>query len=163
MLTNYPIPTHYNNCQYHTYQAPRHSRGVSSVPCPMHSHGHSCIWAGYIRSAVCHVLLHLPHSNLPLTPGKPHEEYQKAPWVSLSGLSFHSKSLYHPPFTIWLGATSIFHHSTPLTMPHQTVIKQQYEYPRRCTHTWAWAFLGPLHFLALDSMPQACSVPHTTA
>ena len=103
----------------------------------------------YIRSTMCHALLHLPLSNLPLTPGKPHEEYQKAPWVSLSGLSFHSKSLYHPPFTIWLGAMLIFHHSTPWATACQTTIKQQYEYPSWCTHTWAWAFPGPFHcFLA---------------
>src|SRR5260370_13286174 len=90
-------------------------------------------------------LLHLPLSNLHLTPGKPHEEYQKAPWVSLSGLSFHSKSLYHPPFTIWLGAMLIFHHSTPWATACQTTIKQQYEYPTCCTNTWPWPLPVPFH------------------
>ena len=41
----------------------------------------------------------LHSSNLLQTPGKLDEEYQKAPWVTLSGLSFHPGGLYHPPST----------------------------------------------------------------
>ena len=75
---------------------------------------------GYIQSAMCYSNLHT--SNLLLTPQKPHQEYQKAPGRSLSGVSFHPQGL---PGTLspkqHLDRNFTWKHpNPPPTMPHCT-------------------------------------------
>ncbi len=79
---------------------------LTSPPIPPPTHASPCAathvhasgpFAFKVPHAMC---FSNPHtSNLLVTPGKLHEEYQKAPWVTLSGLNFHPGCLYHPPAT----------------------------------------------------------------